>query len=158
MITDRDITKLKSVFATKDDLTAFATKKDLNAFATKGDLTAFATKGDMATLATAVARIETNTNGLQERMARVEVGVSDLNESVSHLEGHMIHLNGRVEELGDAVRAMDEKLDGYVVSVDAIAGKYDMLVMENGAGGLVLARHTRQIETLAKGARIKLPD
>ena len=37
MITDEDVEKLKTVFATKDDLNAFATKDDLNAFATKND-------------------------------------------------------------------------------------------------------------------------
>lgn len=40
MITDDDIKKLKSVFATKDDLNRFATKDDLNRFATKDDLVA----------------------------------------------------------------------------------------------------------------------
>lgn len=39
MITDRDIEKLKAVFATKDDLNRFATKDDLKNFATKDDLT-----------------------------------------------------------------------------------------------------------------------
>jgi predicted nuclease with TOPRIM domain len=38
MITDNDVNKLKTIFATKDDLKAFATKDDLKAFATKDDL------------------------------------------------------------------------------------------------------------------------
>jgi len=38
MITDRDIEKLKAVFATKEDLKNFATKEDLKQFATKEDL------------------------------------------------------------------------------------------------------------------------
>jgi len=41
MITDADIKKLKTVFATKDDLKAFATKDDLKAYATKNDLIDF---------------------------------------------------------------------------------------------------------------------
>lgn len=47
MITDKDIQKLKSVFATKDDLGKFATKDDLKKFATKDDLKKFATKDDL---------------------------------------------------------------------------------------------------------------
>jgi hypothetical protein len=38
MITDRDIKKMKTVFATKDDLKRFATKDDFNQFVTKKDL------------------------------------------------------------------------------------------------------------------------
>lgn len=44
MITDADIKKLKTIFATKKDLERFATKKDLEKFATKKDLERFATK------------------------------------------------------------------------------------------------------------------
>ena len=44
MITDRDIEKLKTVFATKEDLKQFATKDDLKRFATKEDLNRFVTK------------------------------------------------------------------------------------------------------------------
>ncbi len=50
MITDADITKLKQVFATKDDLKQFATKDDLKQFATKDDLKQFATKDDLKQL------------------------------------------------------------------------------------------------------------
>jgi len=64
MITDKDIEKLKKVFATKDDLIGmekrfdkkFATKDDLKRFATKKDLkkelSAYATKDDLKKLAT----------------------------------------------------------------------------------------------------------
>lgn len=48
MITDKDIIKLKTIFATKDDLKWFATKEDLKLFATKEDLKAFSTKEDMS--------------------------------------------------------------------------------------------------------------
>lgn len=37
-LSEKDITKLKEVVATKDDLKAFATKEDLKNFATKDDL------------------------------------------------------------------------------------------------------------------------
>ncbi len=52
MITDADIVKLKSIFATKEDLKGFAAKKDLNRFATKDDLRRFATKEDLKRFAT----------------------------------------------------------------------------------------------------------
>jgi hypothetical protein len=56
MITDQDITKLKTVFATKDDLehlsTVYATKEDLERFATKEDLKNLATKKDLEQYAT----------------------------------------------------------------------------------------------------------
>jgi hypothetical protein len=54
MITDDDVKKLKTVFATKEDLAdvkedlnRFATKDDLKRFATKNDLRGFATKNDV---------------------------------------------------------------------------------------------------------------
>lgn len=47
MITDKDIEKLKTVFATKDDLKSFASKADLQSFATKADLRFYATKDDL---------------------------------------------------------------------------------------------------------------
>ena len=40
-ITDKDVTKLKEVFATKEDLKQFATKEDLKQFATKDELGQF---------------------------------------------------------------------------------------------------------------------
>jgi len=52
MITDADINKLKTVFATKEDLKGFATKDDLKRFATKEDLQRFATKEDLKGFAT----------------------------------------------------------------------------------------------------------
>jgi hypothetical protein len=38
MITDEDVEKLKTTFATKSDLGGFATKKDLESFTTKSDV------------------------------------------------------------------------------------------------------------------------
>jgi L-lactate utilization protein LutB len=52
MITDNDIKKLKTIFATKDNLKRFATKDDLKRFATKDDLKRFATKDDLKRFAT----------------------------------------------------------------------------------------------------------
>jgi len=52
MLTNRDITKLKTIFATKEDLKRFATKKDLKRFATKEDLKDFPTKNDPKGFAT----------------------------------------------------------------------------------------------------------
>jgi len=41
MLTRSDITELKRIFATKNDLKRFATKNDLKRFATKDDLLSF---------------------------------------------------------------------------------------------------------------------
>jgi len=50
-ITDKDVAKLKKVFATKDDLKNFTTKDDLKNFVTKDDLKnelkSFATKDEL---------------------------------------------------------------------------------------------------------------
>jgi len=43
MLDDKDIDKLKSILATKEDFNNFATKKDLNKFATKEDFENLAT-------------------------------------------------------------------------------------------------------------------
>lgn len=47
MLTKKDFSDLKKIFATKDDLKRFATKDDLRRFATKDDLKRFATKTDL---------------------------------------------------------------------------------------------------------------
>ena len=52
VITDKDINKMKAVFAAKEDLVKFATKEDLVKFATKEDLVKFATKEDLVRFAT----------------------------------------------------------------------------------------------------------
>ena len=102
MITDTDITKLKKVFATKDDLKGFATKDEL-----------------------------------AELRADMQVGFSDVNE--------------KIDTLAVAFGRMENTLDG-------IAGAIQDLRTENGAGAAHLARHDRQIETLASAAHVALPD
>ena len=52
MLTNGDITKLKTIFATKDDLKRFATKDDLKDFPTKTDPKGFAMKDDLKGFAT----------------------------------------------------------------------------------------------------------
>ncbi|MES2225948.1 MAG: hypothetical protein V4480_04055 [Patescibacteria group bacterium] len=59
MISDQDITKLKIVFATKDDLKKFATKDDLKRFTTKDEF-----------------------QGLKEEFADLRVEVGELKDSL----------------------------------------------------------------------------
>jgi len=128
MITNADITKLKGVFATKDDLKRFATKDDLKRFATKDDLKRFATKDDLKRFATK--------SDLNEAIAdvRIEIGeVRDQNESIAAAVG-------RIEN-----------------AIDKLSGNIEDLRTENSAGAVHLARHDRQIATLARGTGIKIP-
>ena len=118
MITDRDIIKLKSVFATKEDLGRFATKDD------------FATKEDF----------------------------KDLKISVVGVEMRMGKLEHRMDSLEERMGGLDEKMDQVMVTVSGIAGDYSLLVTENAAGAEVLSRHTRQLEAVAEGSGIMLPD
>jgi hypothetical protein len=46
-LNQNDVELLKSIFATKEDLSKFATKEDLTNFSTKDDLKPFATKDDL---------------------------------------------------------------------------------------------------------------
>ena len=96
MITDADVTKLKKVFATKDDLKGFATKDDLKGFATKNDLKAlearqdskFATKNDLVDFKDAILH---EIKGLREEITIV-IGykdqIEDLDYRVERLEKH----------------------------------------------------------------------
>jgi len=52
MLTNGDITKLKTIFATKEDLKRLATKEDLKDFPTKTDSKGFAMKNDLKGFAT----------------------------------------------------------------------------------------------------------
>lgn len=102
MITDKDIQKLKNVFATKDDLGKFATKDDLVAFegridkksATKDDIKALATKKDLHTIADDIVEYIDNTHS--EGMKEMKEYVGSLAREVSSV---LTNHEGRIKDL-----------------------------------------------------------
>ena len=72
MITDADITKLKGVFATKEDLKGFATKEDLKRFATKEDLKGFATKEDLTDVRVELGEMHDTIDTMASAIGRIE--------------------------------------------------------------------------------------
>jgi len=87
MITDADITKLKGVFATKDDLEKFATKDDLKGFATKDDLEKFATK-----------------DALAELRADMQVGFGEVNEKIDTLATAFSRMENTLDGIVGAIQ------------------------------------------------------
>ena len=87
MITDKDIQKLKTVFATKEDLNSFSTKDDLKNFATKDDLKNFATKDDLEKL-----EIRTGESfiDVKDKIDNLENQFKDLKNEVISMEDHII--------------------------------------------------------------------
>jgi hypothetical protein len=77
-LTNKDIEKLKTIFATKEDLFGFATKEDLARFATKEDLSRFATKEDLARFVT------------KAEFAELKANVQDLNTGFQVLNNRML--------------------------------------------------------------------
>ncbi len=64
------------------------------------------------------------------------------------------------DELGDVKIELGEvhdKVDIIMNKIDALAGSIQELRIENTAGSVTLARHTRQIEALSKGTGVKIP-
>ena len=52
---------------------------------------------------------------------------------------------------------LEGKFDHMQVTLDAIAGGLQDQRMENAAGAAILYRHDRQIQALAKGTNITIP-
>lgn len=105
MITDKDIIKLKAVFATKEDLQQFATKEDIT------DL---------------------------------RLGVGEIKDELGEVKEDVRNVKRDVEEIKNT-------LHGF-------AGSLNDLWMENGAAGVAIGRHNRQIEALAQHTGAKLPE
>lgn len=112
MITDKDIEKLKTVFATKDDLKQFATKADLieirNELASKAskeDLRIYATKADMNnqfnSFAREVAQMLTDfAEAIDKRFDRLE---QIIDEGTRHLNKH----DRRIELHEDRITSLE---------------------------------------------------
>ncbi|OIP84076.1 hypothetical protein AUK04_02760 [Candidatus Roizmanbacteria bacterium CG2_30_33_16] len=91
MITDKDITKLKTVFATKEDLKEFATKEDLKRFATKEDLGEMR-KDYTETFHTVIEMI----GDVSEKLDAVLVEVKDNKDSLNNHERRIDRLEDQV--------------------------------------------------------------
>ncbi len=76
MITDKDIQKLKSVFATKNDLTRFATKEDLE-------------KLEIRT-GESFIEVKNKIDNLENRFDGLESQFKDLKNEVISMEDHII--------------------------------------------------------------------
>ena len=117
MITDQDITKLKKVFATKDELLSVSDKVD---------------------------SLEVKVDSLEVKVDALDVKVDALVYEVGDLK----------VEMGE----MNDKMDSMHNKIDRFLGVVDTLRLEEGAGAVTLARHTRQIKSLATHTGATLPD
>jgi uncharacterized coiled-coil protein SlyX len=81
MITDQDITKLKEVFATKDDLKGFATKEALCALDAR------------------VERLEMKVDGITEEVGDLKVGMGELNDKMDEMHSKMDRFLGNMDAL-----------------------------------------------------------
>jgi hypothetical protein len=86
MITDKDITKLKKVFVTKEDSKKFATKDDLKRFATKDDLKRFATKEDL----------EHSEQKTALGFADTQRQINELKSDVAQIKDHLISMEDNI--------------------------------------------------------------
>jgi hypothetical protein len=112
----------------------FLTKKDFNThmkILAKENLKVFATKKDLEKLATKddLAVQTERTDALVYEVGDLKVEVSEIKDKITSIE----------------------------VSIDHIVGGVDTLLLENGAGAVILARHTRQIDALGSHVGLILP-
>jgi hypothetical protein len=63
-----------------------------------------------------------------------------------------------IAELKNDVQDLKHDMGKVLHTLDKIAVVVDRIDQENKFGGLVVARHTRQIEALAQNAHLTLPD
>ncbi len=82
MVTDHDIRKLKTIFATKEDLNRFATKEDLERFAMKEDIKRFATKDDLKGF---VTKTEFH-SAIHELVALITDGFNRMDEMIATIK------------------------------------------------------------------------
>ncbi|MDD5593455.1 MAG: hypothetical protein PHG97_01770 [Candidatus Margulisbacteria bacterium] len=99
-ITNKDVEKLKEVFATKEDLKSFATKEDLKSFATKEDLKAFATKEGLKVFATK-DELTTSINGLRTEL------IEKIDDSAKEVKREI--LGGLDKVMGELAKIRDEQ-------------------------------------------------
>ena len=126
MITDKDVTKLKKVFATKDDLKQFAKKDDLKNFATKDDLKQFAKKDDLKNFATKddlmrfatkddLVRLEEKTDAIQETVQGLVTGIDKIAGKIDNLHYEYVALklsdDRQNRQLSQIAKKIDLKLE-----------------------------------------------
>ncbi len=119
MITDNDIKKLKTIFATKDDLKALDHKLDTK-FATKDDLKAFATKDDLdlkvvglvhsveldQKLEAMESRLDKKYNKVMNVMDKVVGELQNIRDNMTMMQGH----KDQLEDHEDRITALETHL------------------------------------------------
>jgi t-SNARE complex subunit (syntaxin) len=102
MLSDKDITTLRTIFATKDDLARFATRDDLKRFATKKDLEPYATKDDL------------------EKLRK------EIDQRLSQFAADIIHvLDEQARSYRDEILS---KIDGYMKTTEDLKQEHVLLV------------------------------
>ena len=164
MITDTDITKLKKVFATRDEL--IGVKSDVAELKTdvaglKVDVAEL--KTDVAGLKVDVAELKTDVAGLKVDVAELKTDVAGLKVDVAELKTDVAGLKVDVAELKTDSRIiqetlirMEQKMDDSIefshknfTILEGLAGKVADLDQENKMGAITLRRHDVQIHELA---------
>ena len=96
-ITNQDITKLKTIFATKDDLKRFATKDDL-----KNSLTNFVTKDDLSNAFNAFREeIGSKLNSIIETLSDVMKELQDNRDERTIITHKVSDHEDRIQNLED---------------------------------------------------------
>jgi len=104
MITDQDIKKMKSIFATKEDLKRFAAKDDLKGFATKEDLKGFATKEDLKSFRNELRLEFVTKNDFQK-------GIDDLVRLITNGFNRMDNAIKKLDENNETLTNHEHRLD-----------------------------------------------
>ena len=112
MITDKDITKLKSVFATKDDFKSFAKKEDLNRFATKEDLdkSEIRTAKSFEDVQKQIFRLEDDVSGLKKDVSSIKKDISGIKRDVSNLQEDVTDIKHNILTMEDNILGAINKL------------------------------------------------
>ncbi len=154
MITDQDITKLKTVFATKEDLA-----KVMATSATKEDISKLihnsATKRELQDVKT---ELKADINILKKDMVEVKTDIHVLKEGMIEVKTDIHVLKNDMGEVKEDMAAMKETTQAIFVAIDGLAKSFDTLSHEYVALKHSDDRQNRQIKQLADHVDVKLID
>ena len=144
MLDNKDINKLKSVFATKKDLKNLATRSDVQKTVSDSEdrmSKLFVTKKDLS--------------DTEDRMSKLFATKKDLSDSEDRMS-KLFATKKDLQEVRIELKDMKELLQGLLVAADSIAKSIGELKLEYAAISTQLSRHDRWIKQIADKVGVHL--
>ncbi len=129
MITDRDIEKLKAVFATREDILGMG--RDISI-------------------------LKEDVSGLKKDMSGVKTDLLSTNDRIDRLTTIVVESRQEIRDLREDVDGLKEITQGLIISVDGITKSISDMRLEYSAIGMQLTRHEKWHHQTAGKLNLKL--